>query len=85
MVITGIDEAEQVESVRVFQAGTQLKDGVTVTSGGRVLGVTALGSDLHEARERAYKAVDRIHFNNGYYRTDIAVKGLRSESKKCNL
>ncbi|NLW81671.1 MAG: phosphoribosylamine--glycine ligase [Desulfovibrionales bacterium] len=77
MVITGIDEAEQVEGVTVFQAGTQLKDGVTVTSGGRVLGVTALGRDLQEARDRAYRGVSRVHFDNSYCRTDIAVKGLR--------
>lgn len=77
MIITGIGEAEQVETVRVFQAGTRLKDEVTVTSGGRVLGVTAMGSDLHEARDRAYQAVERIHFENSYYRKDIAQKGLR--------
>jgi phosphoribosylamine--glycine ligase len=77
MAITGLDEAEQIETVTVFQAGTQIKDGQTVSSGGRVLGVTALGADLHEARDRAYRAVERIHFENSYYRTDIAVKGLR--------
>lgn len=77
MVISGIGEAEKVQGVTVFQAGTRLQDGKTVSSGGRVLGVTALGSDLAEARERAYKAVDRITFENSYFRKDIAVKGLR--------
>ena len=77
MVITGIDEAEKVQSVKVFQAGTRLQDGKTVSSGGRVLGVTALGTDLVEARERAYSAVDKISFENSYFRKDIAVKGLR--------
>ncbi|GAB6113326.1 phosphoribosylamine--glycine ligase [Desulfomicrobium salsuginis] len=77
MVIEGIDEAEKIEGVNVFQAGTQLQDGQTVSSGGRVLGVTALGSDLGQARARAYEAVQRISFDNSYYRTDIAVKGLR--------
>ena len=77
MVIEGIDEAEKVEGVNVFQAGTKLQDGRTVSSGGRVLGVTALGADLAQARERAYEAAARISFDNSYYRTDIAVKGLR--------
>lgn len=80
MVITGIDEAEKIETVTVFQAGTRLQDGRTVASGGRVLGVTALGADLQEARERAYKAVEKISYENRYYRTDIAVKGLRRTS-----
>jgi phosphoribosylamine--glycine ligase len=78
MPIFGLDEAEKIESVKVFQAGTQLQNGVPVTSGGRVLGVTALGSDLSQARERAYHAVEKIRFENSYYRTDIANKGLRS-------
>ena len=77
MVITGIDEAQKVEGVVVFQAGTRLTDGKTLSSGGRVLGVTALGADLGEARERAYKAVERIAFDESYYRKDIAAKGLR--------
>ena len=77
MVITGIDDAEQLPGVNVFQAGTRLENGKTLSSGGRVLGVTALGSDLENARARAYEAVDRITFENSYYRKDIAVKGLR--------
>ena len=77
MLITGIEEAEQIETVKVFQAGTQLRNGQIVSSGGRVLGVTALGVNLEEARKRAYLAVERLHFDNSYYRTDIAIKGLR--------
>ena len=77
MAISGIEAAEQIESVKVFQAGTQLQNGTPVSSGGRVLGVTALGTDLQEARERAYQAVAKIHFDNSYYRKDIANKGLR--------
>jgi phosphoribosylamine---glycine ligase len=75
--ISGIESAEQVESVKVFQAGTQLHGDTPVSSGGRVLGVTAMGADLQQARERAYLAVERIHFENSYYRKDIANKGLR--------
>ena len=77
MAITGLDAAEEVESVKVFQAGTQLRNGTAVSSGGRVLGVTALGNDLQQARERAYRAVEKIRFENSYYRKDIANKGLR--------
>lgn len=77
MPISGLDAAEEIETVTVFQAGTQLRNGVPVSSGGRVLGVTALGSDLQQARERAYRAVDKIRFEHSYYRKDIANKGLR--------
>lgn len=77
MAILGIDEAERIETVKVFQAGTRLQDGKPVSTGGRVLGVTALGTDLQQARERAYQAVEKIHFDNSYYRKDIANKGLR--------
>lgn len=83
MTITGIEAAEEIETVTVFQAGTKLEDGQVVTTGGRILGVTALGADLGEARERAYRAVERIRFENSYYRTDIANKGLgRSACRK---
>jgi phosphoribosylamine--glycine ligase len=79
MAITGLDEADAISGVKVFQAGTTL-DGDTVrTAGGRVLGVTALGSDLADAKERAYKAVDAIHFDNCYFRRDIGDKGLRRD------
>jgi phosphoribosylamine--glycine ligase len=77
MVISGIEDAEKLQGVTVFQAGTRLVDGQPVSSGGRVLGVTALGTDLEDARKKAYEAVERITFENSYYRTDIAVKGLR--------
>lgn len=77
MAISGIEEAERVDSVKVFQAGTRMQDGRPVSTGGRVLGVTALGVDLQQARERAYLAVEKIHFDNSYYRKDIANKGLR--------
>ncbi|MGE4440271.1 MAG: phosphoribosylamine--glycine ligase [Desulfomicrobium sp.] len=77
MPISGLDAAEEIETVTVFQAGTQLRNGVPVSSGGRVLGVTALGGDLQQARERAYRAVDKIRFEHSYYRKDIANKGLR--------
>ena len=57
----------------VFHAGTRLEGDRVVTSGGRVLGVTALGRDLAEARSRAYEAAERIVFEGRYFRRDIAL------------
>jgi len=73
-VIAGIEEAEREEGVIVFHAGTAMKDGQLVTSGGRVLGVTAIGRDFAEAIERVYKAVSKIHFDGAHYRRDIRPK-----------
>ncbi len=73
--ITGIDRAEKDGGI-VFQAGTSEKDGKIITSGGRVLSVTALGSSLSDAVDRAYYYVDMIDFENAFYRRDIAKKGL---------
>ena len=80
--ITGIDEAEALPEVSVLHAGTrQRADGTLVTDGGRVLGVTALGSDLAQALERAYEGVDAIHFDGKTVRTDIGEKGLAHRSE----
>lgn len=76
MTVTGIEEAEKLPDVVVFQAGTKRDGDRIFTTGGRVLGVTALGADLEKARARAYEAVERIRFDNSYHRTDIACKGL---------
>lgn len=70
--ITGIEEAEKIPGVVVDQAGTAAKGGSIVTSGGRVLGVTAVGKDLAEARSRAYEAVGKISFAGKVMRRDIA-------------
>ncbi|MEG1434261.1 MAG: phosphoribosylamine--glycine ligase [Gordonibacter sp.] len=71
-VILGIEEAEQLEGVTVFHAGTTTNyDDELVTAGGRVLNVTALGDSFEEARERAYEACDLINFEGKQYRTDI--------------
>ncbi|GAB7081230.1 phosphoribosylamine--glycine ligase [Megalodesulfovibrio paquesii] len=75
--ITGLENANAVSGVTVFHAGTTLDDGVVRTSGGRVLGVTALGGDLAQARERAYAAAGEIAFAGKYCRSDIGMKGLR--------
>ncbi|MCU0914439.1 MAG: phosphoribosylamine--glycine ligase [Planctomycetes bacterium] len=76
-VITGFKEAEELADVVVFHAGTRQQDGHVVTSGGRVLGVTALGANIAAAKARAYEAVDRIRFDGAYYRHDIADKAIR--------
>ncbi len=74
-VITGIDEAEATGAA-VFHAGTKLTPEGLVTSGGRVLGVTASGPDLPTAIERSYQAVGKIRFRGMHYRRDIGRKGL---------
>jgi len=71
--ISGLDEAEKRDDVHIFHAGTQRTNGGIVTSGGRVLAVTALGSTIETARARVYGAVSRIHFENCHYRRDIAL------------
>ncbi len=69
--ITGIEEAAALPDVQVFHAGTALKGGQLVTSGGRVLGVCALGDNLGDARQKAYGACQKIHFPGMQYRPDI--------------
>jgi phosphoribosylamine--glycine ligase len=76
-IITGIDEAEQLDDVVVFHAGTTVDQGNIVTSGGRVLGVTAMGKTIADAKARAYEAVDKISFEGAYCRRDIADKALK--------
>ncbi len=75
-VITGLEQANALDNVIVFHAGTKEDDGNIVTSGGRVLGVTALGKDLQTAVKQAYAAVSEINFEKAQYRTDIAAKAM---------
>ncbi len=70
--ITGLDAANAVPGAVVFHAGTALRDGRTVTAGGRVVTVTALGRDLPAARDRAYEAAALVHFSGKRMRGDIA-------------
>lgn len=74
--ITGLAEAE-AEGAKVFHAGSALRDGKIVTAGGRVLGVSARGKTIPEAIANAYRAVEKIHFNNMQFRKDIGQKALR--------
>ncbi|HEY1085813.1 MAG TPA: phosphoribosylamine--glycine ligase [Candidatus Saccharimonadales bacterium] len=69
--ISGISEAESLEDIVVFHAGTYEKDGKFYTNGGRVLAVTATGNDLDEALRKAYEAVEKISFDGMQYRSDI--------------
>lgn len=75
-IITGLSEAESIEEVNVFHAGTKQDNGNVVTAGGRVLGVTALGENLKTAIETAYKGVSEIHFDEAYCRKDIGHRAL---------
>ena len=75
--ITGIDEAESIEGVKVFHAGTKFDSEDILTAGGRVLGVTGWGADFSEARKRAYEAAGKINFDGAYYRKDIGNKALK--------
>ena len=75
--IQGLEKAQELENVHIFHAGTKNDNGTIVTSGGRVLGVTAIGSNLSAALNTAYEAVDCIRFEGQQYRKDIGQKGLK--------
>jgi phosphoribosylamine--glycine ligase len=75
--ITGLDKAKQLKDVIVFHAGTAIQNGDIVTAGGRVLGVTALGQEITQAKAKAYEAVDSIEFDGAYCRRDIADKAIK--------
>ena len=76
--ITGIEDAEAMENVTVYHAGTAMTDaGELVTSGGRVLDVTALGDTFEAARDLAYAACDKIDFEGKTLRHDIGLRALR--------
>ncbi|MCX7641975.1 MAG: phosphoribosylamine--glycine ligase [Elusimicrobiales bacterium] len=74
--ITGLDEAEKISDVLIFHAGTKKIDNKFFTSGGRVLNVVGIGKTLQEAIDTSYRVVDKIYFENKYFRTDIGKKGL---------
>ncbi len=78
--IQGLNDAAQMDAVKVFHAGTQKKNGAFYTSGGRVLGVTARAGELKTAVERAYEAVARISFAGAHFRRDIAARALKPTS-----
>ena len=75
-IITGLKKASEVKDVVVFHAGTQIRKGRVASSGGRVLGVTAVGKDLNKAIDTAYKAANMISWTGSFNRTDIGAKAL---------
>ena len=79
-VITGLDDAAKVEGVEIFHAGTVAKDGKILASGGRVLNVCAMGKTVTEAQQRAYAAIDRIDWPEGFCRRDIGWQALSREN-----
>ena len=79
-VIKGLDSLKNRDDLMVFHAGTSVDDKGFVTSGGRVLGVTALGKDIRGAKENAYQAIKKIHFDGMHYRKDIGDKAIKKGS-----
>ncbi|QYJ93388.1 phosphoribosylamine--glycine ligase [Shewanella spartinae] len=70
------------DDAKVFHAGTSMKDGHVVTNGGRVLCATALGQDVTQAQQRAYQLVNEIHWDDVYFRTDIAYRAIARENEQ---
>ncbi|HIM71692.1 MAG TPA: phosphoribosylamine--glycine ligase, partial [Alphaproteobacteria bacterium] len=76
--IRGLEKLDHMEDVMLFHAGTRLQDDRVISTGGRVLGVTALGSDVAEAQARAYRAIDVIDWPSGFCRRDIGWRAIAS-------
>ena len=76
--ISGIEDAQKLDGIVIFHAGTGIKDGKLITSGGRVLGVSAVGETLKDALNKAYNALGLIKFDGMYYRKDIGRKSLNT-------
>ncbi len=80
-VIEGLDEAAQVEGAEIFHAGTKAADGKILANGGRVLNVCGTGKTVAQAQQRAYAAVDRIDWPDGFCRRDIGRRAIERETK----
>ncbi|MBN8988151.1 MAG: phosphoribosylamine--glycine ligase [Rhizobiales bacterium] len=78
-VISGLDDAAKIDGVEIFHAGTIAKDGQILASGGRVLNVCAMGKTVSQAQQRAYQAVDRINWPEGFCRRDIGWQAVARE------
>jgi len=81
-VISGLDEASRIEGVEIFHAGTALREEQIVANGGRVLNICASGKTVLEAQRRAYQAVDRIHWPEGFCRRDIGWRAVERERQE---
>jgi phosphoribosylamine---glycine ligase len=77
--ITGIDDADAMNDVKVFHSGTTRRDNQILTDGGRVLAVTALGNSIADAQKRVYQAMGKIHFDGMHYRRDIGWRAIREK------
>lgn len=77
--IAGLEEAERTQDCKIFHAGTRRENGRIVTNGGRVLCVTSLGETVFQAQQKAYQAVERIQWQDVYYRTDIGYRAVERE------
>jgi phosphoribosylamine--glycine ligase len=84
-VIRGLDAAAGVEGVTIFHAGTRFADGQVLAHGGRVLNVTATGATLSEARDRAYAAIEKIDWPEGFCRRDIGWRALGAPGPARNV
>jgi len=80
-VIEGLEAATQIEGVEIFHAGTKAEDGKILANGGRVLNICARGKTVHEAQTRAYAAVNRIKWPDGFCRRDIGWRAIEREKK----
>jgi phosphoribosylamine---glycine ligase len=80
-VIEGLDEAAAVEGVEIFHAGTKVEGGRILANGGRVLNVSAIGETVSEAQARAYQAISRIRWPDGFYRHDIGWRAVERERR----
>ena len=80
-VISGLEKLEKMKDMIAFHAGTKFQEGRVVTSGGRVLGITAWDETISKAKEKAYKGVNEIYFEDMYYRKDIAAKAIKEKNK----
>jgi phosphoribosylamine---glycine ligase len=81
-VIEGLVEASEVEGVEIFHAGTKAEGGRVLANGGRVLNVCALGKSVAEAQARAYRAVDRVRWPDGFCRRDIGFRAVEREKAR---
>jgi phosphoribosylamine--glycine ligase len=79
-VIAGLDEAAKVEGVEIFHAGTKADGDRILANGGRVLNVSAIGKTVKQAQARAYQAISRIRWPQGFYRRDIGWRAIEREN-----
>ncbi len=83
-IISGLEKADKLPDVKVFHAGTALKDGKIIANGGRVLNVTATGKTVKEAQQKAYQAIKLIDWPEGFYRHDIGWRAIEREETAKN-